>query len=268
MGRYDRLWLVVSRQGKRLTGWLVVAAVVVLAAATVYVGTPVHGTAESIDTVQADDRVTVERLDGGYVLEPATTDPRAGLVFYPGARVHPDAYVESLAPLVREANVTVVIPRMPLNLAIVDYLGARTGLSPSAATVAMDEYPSIVDWYVGGHSLGGAMACRYARENPDALDGLLLYGAYCDKDISGTGLSVMSVVGTADTVLNWDAYEASLANLPDSATIVEIAGMNHSQFGSYTGQPGDDPAPTSYAEAHDRLNSVVVPWLGNETMDG
>jgi hypothetical protein len=255
------------RQGKRLTGWLVVAFVVVLAAATVYVGTPFHGTSGSLDAVEADDRITVERTDGGYVLEPATTEPRAGVVFYPGARVHPDAYVESLAPLVREGNVTVVIPRMPLNLAIFDYLGAQTGLSPSAATVAMDEHPAIVDWYVGGHSLGGAMACRYARNNPDKLDGLVLYGAYCDRDISERGLSVLSVVGTADTVLNWAAYEENLEHLPDDATVAEVDGMNHTQFGSYTGQPGDDPAPTSYAEAHARLNSVVIPWLRNETAD-
>lgn len=268
MGRVDHLWPAVVKQGKRLTGWLVVAFVVLLAAATIYVGTPFHATTGSIDTVQADDRISVERTDGGYLLEPATTEPRAGLVFYPGGRVHPDAYVESLAPLVREANVTVVIPRMPLNLAIFDYLGARSGLSPSAATVAMDEFPAIVDWYVGGHSLGGAMACRYARDNAEKLDGLVLYGAYCDRDISDSGLRVLSVVGEADTVLDWEAYDENLANLPDSATIAAIDRMNHSQFGRYTGQPGDEPAPTSYAEAHERLNSVAVSWLRNATADG
>jgi pimeloyl-ACP methyl ester carboxylesterase len=207
----------------------------------------------------------VSQTGGGYVLEPADTEPTAGVVFYPGGRVDPSAYVSSLAPLVRDANVTVVVPEMPLSLAIFDYLGARVSPKPDAATAAMSRHTSIDQWYVGGHSLGGAMACRYASEHTGDVDGLLLYGAYCDVDISDSDLSVLSVVGQGDTVLNRGSYRDGLALLPADAATRELADLNHSQFGSYTGQPGDEASPISYERAHDRLNDAVVPWLRNET---
>lgn len=258
-------WPTVRRQGKRLTGWLVVFVVVVLTVAIVFLGTPFEAPSDGLDRVEASENVTLTETDGGYVLEPTQAAPEAGLVFYPGARVAPNAYVESLAPVAAHANVTVVIPRVPLNLAIVDYGIARTGIRPDAATAEMESRSTIDRWYVGGHSLGGAMACRYADVETDRVEGLVLYGSYCDRDISGSGLSVLVVAGEGDTVMNWEAYEAGLDLLPADATVVELAGLNHTQFGHYTGQSGDTPTGTSYAAAHVRLNNVTVPWFHNET---
>jgi|GEM_PF-4448208 len=192
----------VHRQAKRLVGWLVVLAFVAITVAVVFLGTPFEGPSASIEAVDSDDGVSLERTNGGYVLEPTETDAETGeptitdtnvgLVFYPGARVTPSAYVESLAPVAREANVTVVIPSMPLNLAIVDYGVARTGLRSHAATAEMAERPDIEQWYVGGHSLGGAMACWYADDHRDDVEGLVLYGSYCDRNIADRGLAVLS----------------------------------------------------------------------------
>ena len=257
-------WRAVAiRQGKRLVVWLVAALLVVATVALVFLGTPYEATDGSIEAVAEDEGVRVTEVDDSYRIEPA--DPAAGLVFYPGARVDPGAYVASLAPLAREANVTVVIPRMPLNFAIVDYGAARTPLWEDRASAVVDRNPSIDRWYVGGHSLGGAMACRYARGDSDAIEGLILYAAYCNRDISDSGLAVLSVVGDGDTVLNQPAYERNQANLPASATVAELPGLNHTQFGSYTGQRGDAPTGTSYGTAHERLNEVAVAWFENQT---
>jgi dienelactone hydrolase len=243
----------VRRQGKRLFVWLVAVAIVVSAAGVVYVGTPLRGTPASIADVEENPSVTVNEASGAYVLEPASAESTAGLVFYPGGRVHPDAYLASLAPLATQANVTVVVPAMPLNLAVFDQGAASQYVTGSA----------IDTWYVGGHSLGGVMACRYARANPNRVDGLLLFAAYCDKDVSETNIPVLSVAGSADTVLDRDAYESNLANLPASATVREVP-LNHSQFGSYRGQSGDSPSGVTYREAHDRLADVVLSWLRNQ----
>jgi hypothetical protein len=251
----------IRRQGKRLFVWLGVTLLVIAALTVGYFGSPYHGTPESIAAVEDDQRVTVDRTNEGYVLQPANTESETGIVFYPGGRVHPDAYVGSLATLAREANVTVVVPKLPLNLAVVDYGLAGNGLGTHAADNAMAEHPAVEEWYVGGHSLGGAMACRYASTNK--VDGLLLYASYCDVDISERDLAVVSVTGDADTVLNRTAYEQNRGNLPASTRFAELSGMNHTQFGSYTGQ--DEPSGTSYETAHGRLNGVVVPWLQNET---
>lgn len=243
-------------QGKRLVVWLVAAGVVVLAVALVYFGTPLRGTEAGIAAVEADPDVTVTTDGETYVLEPAGGNATAGLVFYPGGRVHPDAYLASLAPLAADANVTVVVPKMPLNLAVLDGDAAARYVTrtDSAADAEVDT------WYVGGHSLGGVMACRYARANPDRVDGVVLFASYCDRDISETGLAALSVTGSADAVLNREAYRGALGNLPADATVRTLP-LNHSQFGGYRGQPGDEPSGRSYAVAHRRLAEVAVPWL-------
>lgn len=265
MERRKEYWPVLRRQGARLAGWLVVFLVVIIAAGTVFLGTPFEGSPEAVEGVDADERVSLERTNGGYVLEPTEGESTVGVVFYPGARVEPSAYVASLAPLAAQANVTVVIPQMPLYLAIVDYGVARTGLGTDAASQAMTSRSDVDQWFVGGHSLGGAVACWYADDNAEAVDGLVLYGSYCDRDISERDLAVLSVAGTADTVVDEASYERGLEKLPPDATVVELDGLNHTQFGSYTGQRGDTATGTSYEEAHRTLNEVAVQWFRNQT---
>ncbi|WP_309484928.1 alpha/beta fold hydrolase [Halorhabdus salina] len=216
-----------------------------------YFGTPFHGSPESIQAVQENDQVALQVVGGDYVLTPANATSATGLVFYPGARVHPDAYLSSVAPLVAEANVTVVVVKLPLNLAVLER-GAATGVMQESA---------VDQWYVGGHSLGGAMACRYAKHNPDRVSGVVLFGSYCDQSIEETDLAVLSVAGEADTVLDWGTYAQTTGNLPANATVRTIPGVNHTQFGSYTGQPGDQPSGTTYAVAHQRLANVTVSWF-------
>ena len=224
--------------------------------ALTYFSHPLHGTDASIQGVEADPAIELEWLGNGYVLRPADHDSETGLVFYPGGRVHPDAYLATLAPLVREANVTVFVPRMALNLAV---------LNPNAARPVVRNHPGIDTWYVGGHSLGGAMACRYAKGRPDRVEGLVLLASYCDRDLSDTSLRVLSVTGTADGVLNRDRYRTSLSNLPSDARDVRIRGMNHSQFGTYRGQLDDAPATIDDETAHRRLGAILVSWFENET---
>ncbi|UCG26058.1 MAG: alpha/beta hydrolase, partial [Chloroflexota bacterium] len=71
---------------------------------------------EALDALISDDVVEVQSGDW-YVFEPAGPAPRTGLIFYPGGYVDPRAY----APAAREiaaAGYLVIIPTMPLNLAI------------------------------------------------------------------------------------------------------------------------------------------------------
>lgn len=248
MGRVHT-WL--ARNRERLAVWTLVVVLLAVLGVLLYFGTPFHGSEASIQAVQGHEQINLEQRGGDYVLSPASGTSEVGLVFYPGARVHPDAYLSSLSPLVTEANVTVVITKMPLNLAV---------LGQGVASDVIGQH-GVEQWYVGGHSLGGAMACRYAGENPDRVSGVVLFGSYCDRSISDSGLRVLSVVGKQDTVLDWNKYENSTGNLPASATIRELAGVNHTQFGSYTGQSGDEPSGTTYAVAHRRLANVTVPWF-------
>lgn len=239
--------------GKRAVVWTVALSLVAASAFVFYFGTPLHGREASIQAVQSNDAVTVSHSEGVYIIEPANGTATAGFVFYPGGRVHPDAYLASLVPLAARADIVVSIPKMPLNLAVFD---------PDATDAVIARHPGIDRWFVGGHSLGGSMACRYAGTHPE-LAGLVLFAAYCGQEVSG--MAVLSVTGGDDTVLSRESYRRNRENLPPNATLVVIPGMNHSEFGSYIGQRGGRPARIDYAAAHDRLASVVVPWVKNRT---
>jgi len=249
------------RQRWKLVAGLVLAVLLIVGGGFVwYFSTPLHAQDDQLATAKDREDVEISRAHGGYVIEPAnaTGEERVGLVFYPGGRVHPDAYVPSLARIAAEADVTVYVPQMRLNLAV---------LSRNRAAGVIDDHPEIDRWYVGGHSLGGAMACRYANSATDQVEGVVLFAAYCDRDVSGTDLDVLSVTGEADTVLDRDRYESTRENLPADATLASLAGVNHSQFGAYTGQRGGQPSGTAFDEAHRRLAAVVVPWFENATAD-
>ncbi|WP_235853571.1 alpha/beta hydrolase [Halosimplex salinum] len=210
-----------------------------------------HAPDDVRESVRADANVSVSERYGGYVVSDADPgDEHLGLVFYPGGRVAPDAYLPMAAQVAERANVTVVVPEMRVNLAV---------LSPGRADAVVEGEPTVSRWVVGGHSLGGAMACRYAGSHGETVDGLLLVGSYCDRPVRE--LSALAVLGTRDAVLDRDRFAANRAFLPPDHTVRRIEGMNHSQAGWYTGQRGGQPARISTAAAHHRLAAVVAEWL-------
>ena len=104
-----------------------------------------------------------------------------------------------------DSGVLGVLVRMPLNLAVLD-VNAANGIPKL--------YPQIERWYIGGHSLGGSMAASHAARNASAYDGLVLLASYSTADLSTSGLSVISIFGSKDGVLNMEKYAEYRRNLP------------------------------------------------------
>lgn len=103
-------------------------------------------------------------------------------------------------------------------------------------------YPEITDWYVGRHSLGGAMAAGYLEEHTAEYEGLILCAAYSTVDYSSSDLAVISMYGSKDMVLNAEKYEECKINLPSDYKELVIEGGNHAYFGNYGRQKGDGEA--------------------------
>lgn len=241
---------------KRLVVWVVALSLVGATVFVVWADTPHRARAAQIADAEQSGAEIVERR-GSFVIkdgDPPRAD--AGLVFYPGAHVDAESYVPVFAEMVEETGVRVYIPKMPFRLAILD---------PDRASAFPGRRPGITDWYVGGHSLGGAMACQYASNNPDRVDGVVLFGSYCDNDISGTNLSVLQILGTRDGVLTMDEVNATASNLPRDTRIEVIEGVNHSQFGAYAGQRGDNPSYVSYDLAHNRMGGLTGFWIAENS---
>ncbi|MFS2281715.1 alpha/beta hydrolase [Microbacterium sp. OR21] len=135
------------------------AALVVLAVAGILIWTQVGlmpAEAAPLAAAEANPALTIEDAPEGIVLSPAEGDADVGLVFIPGAKVQPEAYIATLQDLAVEDGITVVIARPWLNLAFFDPRGLDAFTSAA---------PEVDAWIVGGHSLGGVRACQLA---PDA----------------------------------------------------------------------------------------------------
>lgn len=203
---------------------------------------------EAVAALQSQPNVTVSRVPGEdwYVFTPQDTAPETGFILYPGGFVDPVAYAP-VAQAIAQEGFLVVIDPMPLNLAV-------TGVEGADAIIAA--FPEITSWGIGGHSLGGAMAAEYVKNNPDAISGLALWAAYPaeNTDLSARSLVVVSVYGDADGVASVSDVTGAASRLPPDTRFVAIPGGNHTQFGSYGDglQRGDAPAGVS-REAQQRV---------------
>ncbi|MBN1138854.1 MAG: alpha/beta hydrolase [Anaerolineae bacterium] len=189
--------------------------------------------AQALAVLESDHQVRVE--DARWLsFVPAETTPQVGLILYPGGRVDPRAYAPLARDMARQGYLVVIVP-MPLHLAVF-------GAERAGAVIA--HYDQVRRWAIGGHSLGGAMAARYAHAHPDQIAGLVLWASYPagSDDLSARDLPVVSIYGTLDGLATTAKIDASRALLPETTTSVAIEGGNHAQFGWYGSQSGDNEA--------------------------
>lgn len=176
------------------------------------------------------------------------TKSEKGLVFYPGAKVDEKAYAPILDEL-SQAGICCVLVKMPYHMAIFD---------ADAAEAIMPEFAEVKQWYIGGHSMGGAMAAGFAAEHESELSGLILLAAYPTDALER--LPVLSVYGSEDKVLNREKYETSL---PLGANLTEyvIEGGNHAGFGNYGAQDGDGKAKISDEEQWQETVDYILKFM-------
>lgn len=184
---------------------------------------------------QKNDPVKIEEIENGLLLD--GTGNENAFIFYPGAKVEYTAYVPLLYQIA-ENGTDVFLMKMPCNLAFL-------GMNRADDIIRGYEY---AHWYLGGHSLGGAMAAAYAAEYLDNLDGLVLLAAYPTKSLQSEGFSVLSLYGSEDGVLHMEKVEQGRAYMPDDYTEICIQGGNHAQFGNYGEQKKDGVAALSREE--------------------
>jgi hypothetical protein len=166
------------------------------------------------------------------------TDESIGLIFYPGGKVESSAYLPLLEKI-SQRGITCFLVDMPLNLAIFDL---------DAATTVMESHSEIDRWYLAGHSLGGAMASSYVKDNYENLDGLILLAAY---PLNDAPIDTICIYGSFDTVLDQ-------TKLDGVSNKFEISGGNHAYFGNYGKQKGDGVAAITREEQQDiTLNKIM-----------
>ncbi|WP_295126848.1 alpha/beta hydrolase [uncultured Leifsonia sp.] len=235
----------------RVLAWVVSALVLVVLGFLAWANTPMMGERPAALQVWRDSRVVVTDVGDAVELAPADGRSGTGLVFIPGAVVDPYAYLYKLAETVADTGLTVLITKPTLNLAFFD-------TRPLADFTS--HVPEVDRWYVGGHSLGGVRACQLAADGH--VEGLVLFGSYCANDLSRSDLRVLSISGSRDGLSTPAKIDAARGMLPPSATMVQIEGMNHAQFGDYGPQAGDGVATISDAQARQGVTVALVKFFG------
>lgn len=203
---------------------------------------------EVLSNALKNQNVSIENTDEYISITPLNYNSNKGYIFYPGAKVQPEAYISKLSAIAVSNTIEIFIPKMYKNLA---FFGINK------ADEIQKQFPEITHWYIGGHSLGGSMACVYASKNDKTFDGILIFGTYSGTDISKKSTKVRSINGEQDGVFPPEKIKIHNGELPNDAQILFINGMNHSDFGNYGFQSGDNPSKLT--------NDVVIDALINVT---
>lgn len=222
---------------------------------------------EAVEALESTCKVTVKTVivpewpDGSnfyYAFAPKDKNPKTGFIFYPGAYVDPRSYAPTMQAIAAKGYLAVIV-KMAGDLAI---------LSPERANVVINDFQSIETWVIGGHSLGGTMACSYAKDFTDKVKGVVQWAAYPSPVFSlrDKDLKVISISGTDDGLATPAKIEASRADLPPDTEFVAIEGGNHTQFGWYDTypapvQPGDNSPGITRQEQQCRILSSTVDFL-------
>jgi Alpha/beta hydrolase family len=199
---------------------------------------PLNPTEFELGEILKNDKLVIQDKKDYIVVKSKNNVAKAGFIFYPGAKIDSRAYLYKLSSLALQDNFAVYITKPFLHYAFTD---------SNAAKKIVEENTEIKGWVIGGHSLGGAMACSYIK-NQNEIKYLVLIGSYCSDNIGDSDKKVLSLVGSEDGLATAAKIEKYKNNLPKDTRFVTIAGMNHAQAGNYGDQLGDNPAnsPDSY----------------------
>ena len=207
---------------------------------------------DALKALEGDGQVNVFR-EPWLTFSPTQDTPSTGFVFYPGGRVDPQGYA-SLMSIIASEGYLVVVPEMPLNMAV---------FSPNIADEIIAHYPKISQWVIGGHSVGGTMAAYYTDKHPESIDGLAIWASYPadSTDISDLNIPVLAIYGSRELRVNDTAVGDRKHLLPKDTVYIRIDGGDHHQFGSYEIGSEDHLATISRGSQHQQIIQATLEIL-------
>ena len=229
----------------RCAAVLAAVLLVVFAAFGVYVSI-YYGADETVKEYLASETGTVmlSETNYGWFLD-GPSDENA-MVFYPGGKVDEKAYIPLLYRFAEE-GMDVCLVKMPFHLAVF-------GIDKADEVMPQYDYEN---WYIGGHSLGGAMGAAYAAGHADELRGVVLFAAYATKKLDDS-LKEIVIYGSEDGVLRLSKLREGRQFAPKRYFEHVIEGGNHALFGNYGEQEGDGTGLISAQEQQAETVRVVM----------
>ena len=229
---------------KKIKIAIIIVFILIACFAIFYVNDYYHADKIAIDSLNANDNVSVVKTSNGLLLDGPGND--TALIFYPGAKIEYTAYAPMFKDL-SEKGIDCYLVEMPFNLAL---------LGQNSADEIIDS-GNYSHYFISGHSLGGAMAASYVNST-NKTDGLILFAAYSTCKIEKP---VLSIYGSEDKVLNKEKYLDSINFIEDNLTELEIKGANHAQFAYYGNQSGDGVAKISASSQQKQSVSAIMEFI-------
>ncbi|MFV0419542.1 MAG: alpha/beta hydrolase [Dysgonomonas sp.] len=209
-----------------------------------------HGVSEYL--LQSDDQVDISSTNDFYLFTPLKEYDNI-FIFYPGALVDPKAYIP-LCRKIAENNIKVYIIKMPWRLASKGYI------RPKELELFVDTTKTYI---LAGHSQGAKMAAQFVQENPTLIDKLILIGSSHPRDISlsDSKIPILKIYGSRDGVADEQSILNNKSKLPPNTKFIRIDGANHSQFGYYGYQLGDNRAQISREQQQIEVLKSILEFI-------
>lgn len=229
---------------KTIKKLLFITPVIILVMIAIYLNTYYKADKSVYDLIESSS-VDVKENKNGYLFDGEGKDDL--IIFYPGAKVEAIAYTPLLLELAQN-NIDCYLVKMPFNIAI---------LNSNAADIIIKNY-KYDNYYMMGHSLGGAMASVYTSKNENNINGLILLASYSTEKIKK--VNTLSIYGDMDNVLNKENYNKNKTNI-NNITEYIIEGANHSGFAYYGEQKGDNKAAILKEEQIKTTTSIIINFI-------
>lgn len=223
---------------------LLIIPIIIVAIAAMYLNTYYKADKSVYDLIK-NSNVDIKENKDGYLFDGTGKDNF--IIFYPGAKVEAISYAPLLIELANN-DIDCYLVKMPFNIAI---------LNSNAADKIIKNY-KYKNYYIMGHSLGGAMASVYTSNNEDKINGLILLAAYSTKKIKET--DTLSIYGDKDNVLNKENYDKNKKNINNMTEYI-IEGANHSGYAYYGEQKGDNASTISKEEQIKEVTDIIINFL-------
>lgn len=220
---------------------LLIIPIIILVIVGIYLNTYYKADKSVYDLIK-NSNVDIKENKDGYLFDGEGKDNF--IIFYPGAKVEAISYAPLLIELANN-DIDCYLVKMPFNIAI---------LNSNAADKIIKNY-KYKNYYMMGHSLGGAMASVYTANNEDKINGLILLAAYSTKKIKST--DTLSIYGDKDNVLNKENYNKNKKNINNMTEYI-IEGANHSGYAYYGEQKGDNASTISKEEQIKEVTDIII----------
>lgn len=206
-----------------------------------------HAETDALSRVMNNAEVSISEEKKTITITPLNKNLKYTFIFYPWAKVDAHSYLAKLWKIATDNSVKIIISKPLFHLQIFD-INAAADIS----------WENII---IGGHSLGGSMACEYAANHSNNISGMILFWAYCNADISELWIEALILSASHDEILSPSKIESYRHNLGADNTFFILDGSVHAQFWDYGPQKGDGTSTLTDKEVITQISEQIGIFL-------